>query len=85
MVQSLLIFGNVIRDINGELPRFGCPDGRGQLVRAGIRIEGPGNVRDAVLEGNRCENVATLLEDSGKGTARVCRKGDAKSCECRGR
>jgi polysaccharide transporter, PST family len=85
MVQSLLIFGNVIRDINGELPRFGCPDGRGQLVRAGIRIEGPGNVRDAVLEGNRCENVATLLEDSGKGTQRVCRKGGRNSCECGGR
>ena len=82
MVQSLLIFGNVIRDIGGELPRFGCPDGRGQLVRAGIRIEGPGNVRDAVLEGNRCENVATLLEDSGAATTRVCRNGGASSCEC---
>jgi hypothetical protein len=81
MVQSLLIFGNTIRDISGELPHFGCPDGRGQLVRAGIRLEGPGNVRDTVLEGNRCERVDTLLEDSGSATARVCRNGVA-SCEC---
>jgi hypothetical protein len=81
MLQSLLIYGNVIRDISGELPRTGCPDGRGQRTRAGIRLEGPGNVRDTVLEGNRCERVDSFLEDSGAATQRVCRDG-AVSCEC---
>jgi O-antigen/teichoic acid export membrane protein len=82
MVQSVLIFGNVIRDISGELPRSACRDGHGQRARTGIRLEGPGNIRDTVLEGNRCERVDTFMEDSATATARVCHGNDPNSCEC---
>ena len=82
MVQNTLIFGNVIRDISGELPRSACRDGAGQRARAGIRLEGPKNVRDTVLQGNRCEHVDMSLEDSGVATARVCNGTEVNSCEC---
>jgi len=83
MVQSLLIFGNTISDISGALPRSACREG--QRDRAGIRLEGPGNVRDTVLEGNRCERVDTLLEDMGVATTRLCPENGAGSCECKPR
>jgi hypothetical protein len=82
MVKDTLIYGNVIRDISGEQPRSGCRDGAGQLGRTGIRLEGPENVRDTVLEGNICERVDTPLEDSGVATARICTGTEANSCEC---
>jgi hypothetical protein len=80
MVQSLLIFGNVIRDISGEFPRPACR--QDQRARTGIHLEGPGNIRDTVLEGNRCEHVDTFLEDSGTATTRVCSGNEVNSCEC---
>jgi hypothetical protein len=83
MVQSLLIFGNAISDISGALPRSACREG--QRDRAGIRLEGPGNIRDTVLEGNQCERVDTLLEDLGVATTRLCPENEAGSCECKQR
>lgn len=82
MVQNTLIFGNLIRDISGELPRPTCRDGHDQRTRAGIRLEGPGNIHNTVLQGNRCERVDTLLEDSGIGTTRACTGKEVNSCEC---
>jgi hypothetical protein len=83
MVQSLLIFGNAISDISGALPRSACRES--QRDRAGIRLEGPGNIRDTVLEGNQCERVDTLLEDLGVATTRLCPENGAGSCECKQR
>ncbi len=83
MVQNPLIFQNVILDEDGPLPRATCH--QQQRSRAAIRLEGPGNVRDAVLEGNRCERVSVRLQDDGTGTLRVCSSGKAASCECKSR
>jgi hypothetical protein len=80
MVRNVLIFGNVIRDLDGPAPRPACR--QGQSVRAGIRIEGPANVRDTVLRDNRCERVDKFIEDSGTGTLRLCSATDRTSCEC---
>jgi hypothetical protein len=75
-----LIFENVIRDLSGPTPRSACREG--QHDRTGIRLEGPGNIRDTVLEGNRCERVDKFLEDSGIATTRVCNGNEVNSCEC---
>ncbi len=80
MVQSPLIYRNEIRDEDGPLPRPVCHEW--QRSRAGIRLEGPGNVRDAVLEANRCERVSVPLEDEGTGTRRLCPSSEQASCEC---
>ncbi len=80
MVQNLLIFQNVIRDVTGPPPRPDCKKGQGE--RTGIRLEGPGNVRDTVLQGNRCEHVDRLLEDEGVQTLRLCHGRASDSCEC---
>jgi hypothetical protein len=80
LVQNTLIFGNSIRDLDGPLPRSQCH--QNQHVRAGIRLEGPRNVRDTVLADNRCERVAVHLEDAGVGTVRSCPAPDGDSCEC---
>lgn len=80
LVQNTLIFGNSISDQEGPLPRPQCR--QNQHVRAGIRLEGPQNVRDTVLAGNRCERVTVRLEDAGVGTARSCPAPDGDSCEC---
>ncbi|MEP7244947.1 MAG: hypothetical protein ABI885_14880, partial [Gammaproteobacteria bacterium] len=79
-VLNPLIFHNTIRDLTGGAPRANCK--RGQRGRIAIRLEGPGNVQDAVLYANRCENVDTLLDDAGTGTLRVCTGRPDKSCEC---
>lgn len=80
MVQGPLIYGNVIRDIGGQPPHANCR--KDQRGRVGIRLEGKGNIRDAVLDSNRCEAVENLLEDSGAGTMRICSAWEANSCEC---
>ncbi len=80
MVQNLLIFQNLIRDVTGPPPRPDCR--RGQSERTGIRLEGPGNVRDTVLQGNRCEHVGRFLEDAGVKTLRLCQGHAPDSCEC---
>jgi hypothetical protein len=80
MVQNLLIFENVIRDLSGPTPRSACREG--QHDRTGIRLEGPGNIRDTVLEGNQCERVDRFLEDSGTATTRLCHGNEVRSCEC---
>jgi hypothetical protein len=80
LLQNPLIFGNTIRDLDGPAPRPQCR--QGQQARSGIRLEGPGNVRDAVLMSNHCQRVATHLEDFGTGTLRVCELADGDSCEC---
>ena len=80
MVQNLLIFGNVIRDVHGAPPRPACR--QGQSERTGIRIEGPANVSDAVLQGNTCLRVGVPLEDAGARTRRLCVRDQENSCEC---
>jgi hypothetical protein len=81
LVQSLLVFQNIIRDVNGSPPKQACPLSS-QHERTGIRIEGPGNVRDAVLQGNRCERVDHRLDNQGAGTRTACETAGADSCEC---
>jgi hypothetical protein len=81
MVQNPLIFQNVIRDVTGAAPRAVCRESQ-QRERSGIRLEGPGNVRDAVLQGNQCERVDKFVLDSGVGTLRVCPAASENSCEC---
>ena len=81
MAQNILIYGNIIRDITGPAPRDAC--GQKQTVRSGIRIEGDENIRNTVLEANRCEDVDVPLQDAGTATARICPVTDARSCECR--
>jgi hypothetical protein len=83
LVQNPLIFGNRIRDIDGPLPRPQCR--QNQKTRAGIRLEGPDNIHDAVLADNRCERVSIHLEDAGVGTVRLCSAQDSDSCECSSR
>jgi hypothetical protein len=82
LVLNPLIFSNTLRDIDGPLPRPKC--NQKQQVRAGIRLEGPDNIHDAVLASNRCERVATRLEDTGVGTTRLCSSHEPDSCECEG-
>ncbi len=79
LVESPLIFRNVIRDVSGPPPRPACRYGQG--ARVGIRL-GSENVRNAVLSGNACERVDTFLADSGKGTERVCSASGETDCEC---
>ena len=80
MVQNVLIFGNLIRDIAGALPRPACHDSQRQ--RVGIHLEGQQIIRDAVLEGNRCEGVDHFLDDAGADTAALCSPGAGQTCEC---
>ena len=81
MAQNILIYGNLIRDISGPAPRNAC--GQKQAVRSGIRIEGDENIRNTVLQANRCEQVDVPVQDAGTATARICPATDAGSCECR--
>jgi hypothetical protein len=80
-LQSLLVFQNTIRDVSGPPPRQACPLS-GQRERTGIRIDGPGNVRDTVLQGNRCERVDHHLDNQGTATRTLCNAAGAESCEC---
>lgn len=81
LVQNMLIFGNVIRDISGPPPVPLCR--RPMRARIGIRLDGPGNIRDAVLYDNACERVDTALDDKGTRTARICSSSQQDRCECR--
>src|SRR5581483_3674107 len=60
LVENTLLFHNTIRDISGSAPRPPCK--KNQRARTAIRLEGPANVRDAVLYGNQCVAVDKLLE-----------------------
>jgi hypothetical protein len=80
LVQNMLIFGNVIRDISGPPPVPLCR--RPMRARIGIRLDGPGNIRDAVLYDNACERVDTALDDKGTRTARICSSSQQDRCEC---
>jgi hypothetical protein len=80
LVQNSLIFGNLIRDVDGPLPRPQCR--QNQKTRAAIRLEGPQNIHDTVLADNRCERVSIPLEDAGVGTVRLCPAQPGDSCEC---
>jgi hypothetical protein len=80
LVRSMLIFNNAISDIQGPAPRAKCR--YGQRGRIGIRLDGPGNVSDTVLYGNRCERVATFIADAGTRTTAVCTADGAQTCEC---
>jgi hypothetical protein len=80
LVQNPLIFHNRIRDIDGSPPRAVCK--HGPHPRIGIRIDGPGNVRDAVLYNNSCENVSRFIDDRGSHTTRLCPVSAAGRCEC---
>ncbi len=68
-VQNLLVYGNTLRDISGPLPAASCR--RGVKARVGIRLQGPGSVRDAVLYNNRCERVDVPVQDEGVRTVRL--------------
>jgi hypothetical protein len=80
--ESLLIFHNEIRDMQGPAPRALCAFGGDE--RTGIRLSGHENYRGTVLYANRCQRVDKLLDDGGKGTTRVCPAATVQSdsCEC---
>lgn len=80
LVQNLLIYNNVIRNITGPAPLPLCSEG--QRKRVGIRLEGNNNVRDTVLYGNRCEDVDKYLQDQGMRTVKICKAHAKDSCEC---
>jgi hypothetical protein len=80
LVQNVLIFGNLIRDITGTLPRRACHDT--QRLRVGIHLEGSQIIRDAVLGGNRCEQVDHFLDDAGADTTALCGPDRTAACEC---
>jgi hypothetical protein len=79
LVENPLVFHNALRDIEGAAPRPLCHNGGN---RVGIQLGTPGNVTNAVLYSNLCQNVATGLHDLGSGTIRLCAAGAAASCEC---
>jgi hypothetical protein len=79
LVDNPLVFHNDLRDINGAAPSQGCHNGGN---RVGIQLGTPGNVTNAVLYSNRCQNVGTALHDAGSATIRICPAGAAASCEC---
>jgi hypothetical protein len=80
LVQNLLIFGNVLRDVSGPLPAANCR--RAMRGRIGIRLDGPANIHDAVLYGNKCENVDIPLDDGAVRTNRICESQRRDRCEC---
>lgn len=82
LVESPLIFRNVIRDVSGPLPAPTCH--RPMAARIGIRVAASDHVRNATLYGNVCERVDTDLEDGGKNTARICESNRSDLCECSG-
>jgi hypothetical protein len=51
----------------------------------GIRLDGKDNIRNTVLYGNSCEQVARLLEDRGRDTKRVCPANSESGCDCAAR
>ena len=79
-IESLLIFHNQLRDLDGRPPDGKCH--RGQRERSGIHLEGQDNIRYSVLYGNRCERVSTPLADSGSHTLKICPTASEGSCEC---
>jgi len=79
LIENPLIFANEIRDVAGPPPRPICRYGQGE--RLGIRVGEPGNVSDAVLHANRCQQTTVSLRDQGRATVRVC-PSNADSCEC---
>lgn len=81
-IESMLIFHNELRDIEGAPPAPKCHVA--QRERSGIHLEGKENVRYSVLYGNSCEHVATPLSDSGLGTLKLCSGAAPGSCECPG-
>lgn len=80
LVESPLIYGNVIRDMSGPLPDSICK--RPSEGRIGIRLAGSQHVRDAVLFRNTCERVDKPLADGGTHTARACGSAHTDDCEC---
>ncbi|MEP7244944.1 MAG: hypothetical protein ABI885_14865 [Gammaproteobacteria bacterium] len=83
VIQSPLIFGNMISDVVGSPPVAdpGCGD---WPQRIGIHLE-DSMVQRAVLHANSCKNVGTRLSDGGAGTVRVCDSAvsaESDSCEC---
>jgi hypothetical protein len=81
LVQSLLVFHNTIRDINGPPPRRSCNYGG---RRVGIRLDGSRNIRDTVLYDNQCESVDVALDDGGLHTAQISSADDGSPEACRG-
>jgi hypothetical protein len=80
MVENPLIFGNLIRNISGPLPRQACHDT--QRLRVGIHLEGKQIIKDTVLSRNRCEQTDHLLDDGGTDTTALCDSSAAQACEC---
>ena len=82
-MRGIAIFGNLIRDIEGPPPFAACKFG--QRERVAIRFEGAGNTRNAVLSGNRCERVDSVMDAGGNHPLRICSEPRESSCECRDR
>jgi hypothetical protein len=80
LVDNTLIQHNLIRDLEGSVPRRSCDEA--QTARTGIQLFKPG-VSASVLYGNSCVNVARPVADTGANTVRVCPSPALDSCECR--
>ncbi len=80
LVESPLIFHNVIRDVSGPLPAPACH--RPMAARIGIRLAPSDHVRNPTLYDNVCERVDTALQDGARNTARICSSSRASLCEC---
>lgn len=83
LIENTLVQHNVIRDVAGAAPRPACQ--YRQLVRAGVRLDGPDALSRTVLYANSCANVAEGVVDYGTGTVRVCPSSVSAPCECRAR
>jgi hypothetical protein len=80
LLSGLMIDHNEIDDVAGAPPRTECD--YPQKGRYGIALQGEHYVAATVLYANRCDAVATPLEDQGVHTRRLCDAAPANSCEC---
>lgn len=83
LVESPLIFHNVLRDIAGPLPAPVCR--RPMSARVGIRIGEGIHVRHATAYKNTCVNVDVPMFHESSRTPRDCGETGDSECECAGR
>lgn len=80
LVESPLIFHNVVRDIAGSLPAPLCR--RPMAERVGIRIGEGIHVRNAMAYKNKCTNVDVPMFKDGTRMPLECGATTTSDCEC---
>jgi hypothetical protein len=80
IVDGLLIHHNTLTDMAGAVPPQQCDDRN--PARMGINIYEGATIWNTVLYANACTRVTLPLNDTGRGTVRVCPSPVADTCEC---